>query len=130
VSGITLKRWRGAEQKVLELLRSLGWQVEDVSLQKLGYDIEGSSPEGEDVFVEVKQIGNAGQAFTLTSNEEAVAREKGAAYRLALVRLTNTHLEVAFISDPVRKLRFTRQSRQWVFECASYEFIPNRYPLE
>ena len=128
--GITLKRWRGAEQRVLDLLRARGWQVEDVSLQKLGYDIEGQTPEGEDVFVEVKSIDNPGQAFTLTSNEEAVAREKGTAYRLALVRLTNTYLEVAFFSDPVSRLTFTRQYRQLVWECAAYEFSPERYPLE
>lgn len=130
VPGISLKRWRGAEQRVLELLRSLGWQVEDVSLQKLGYDIEGRSPEGEDAFVEVKHIENPRQAFILTSNEQAVASEKGTAYRLALVRLTNTHLEIAFISDPVRQLKFARQYRQLVWECVEYEFIPERYPLE
>ena len=130
VPGTTLKRWRGAEQRVLELLRSWGWQVEDVSLQKLGYDIEGRSSDGEDVFVEVKSIENSRQAFTLTSNEEAVAREKGTAYRLALVRLTNTHLEVAFVGDPVRTLKFTRQYRQLVWECAEYEFVAERYPLE
>ena len=130
VPEITLKRWRGAEQRVLELLRSWGWQVEDVSLQKLGYDIEGHLPEGEEVFVEVKSIENPRQAFTLTSNEEAVAREKGVAYRLGLVRLTNTHLEVAFISDPVRQLKFTRQYRQLVWECVEYEFDAKRYPLE
>ena len=128
--GITLKRWRGAEQRVLELLRVWGWQVEDVSLQKLGYDIEGRTPEGEDAFVEVKSIDSPSQAFTLTSNEEAVAREKGPAYRLALVRLTNTHLEVSLVSDPIRQLKFTRQYRQLVWECAAYEFVPRRYPLE
>jgi hypothetical protein len=128
--GITLKRWRGAEQRVLELLRSWGWQVEDVSLQKLGYDIKGRSPEGEEAFVEVKSIENSRQAFTLTSNEEAVAREKGTAYRLALVRLTNTHLEVAFISDPIRQLKFTRQYRQLVWECVEYEFDAKHYPFE
>lgn len=128
--GITLKRWRGAEQRVLDLLRAWSWQVEDVSLQKLGYDIEGRTPEGEEVFVEVKSIDNPRQAFTLTSNEEAVAREKGAAYQLAWARLTNTHLEVAFISDPVRCLTFTRQYRQLVWECVAYDFSPERYPLE
>ena len=128
--GVALKRWRGAEQRILDLLRALGWQVEDVSLQKLGYDIEGRSPEGEDVFVEVKSIDNPRQAFILTSYEEAVAREKGAAYVLALVRLTNAYLEVAFIRDPVSHLRFTRQYRQLVWECVEYEFVPERYRLE
>ena len=76
----------GAEQQVLELLRALGWQVEDVSRQNIGYDIGGRDPEGEDAFVEVKSVDIPRQPFTLTSNEEAVAREKGTAYRLALVR--------------------------------------------
>ncbi len=130
VPEITLKRWRGAEQRVLELLRSWSWQVEDVSLEKLGYDIEGYAPGGEDVFVEVKHIEGPKQAFMLTSNEEAVAREKGNAYILALVRLTNTHMEVALIRDPVRTLKFSRQCRQWVFECVAYEFNAKRYPLK
>ena len=128
--GIVLKRWRGAEAGVLDLLRSLGWQVEDVSLRKLGYDITGKTPEGDDAFVEVKSINSPSQAFTFTSREEAVAREKGASYRLALVRLTNTHLEVAFISNPVRRLKFVQTYRQIVWECAEYEFEPDRYPLE
>jgi hypothetical protein len=127
---IAFKRWRGAEQQVLELLRALGWQVEDVSRQNIGYDIGGRDPQGNDGFVEVKSVDNPGQPFTLTSNEEAVAREKGAAYWLALVRQTQTDLEVAFIRDPARQLKLTRQCRQWVWECAEYQFAPERYPLE
>jgi hypothetical protein len=127
---IAFKRWRGAEQQVLELLRALGWQVEDVSRQNIGYDIGGRDPEGDDAFVEVKSVDIPRQPFTLTSNEEAVAREKGTAYRLALVRQTDTHLEIAFIRDPVNQLKLTRQCRQWVWECSSYEFVPERFPLE
>jgi hypothetical protein len=126
----SLKRWRGAEQQVLELLRTLGWNVQDVSRQNIGYDIEGRTPEGEEVCIDVKSIENPNQPFTLTSNEEAVAREKGTAYRLAVVRQTRTHLEVAFICDPVRRLKLTRQCRQWVWECATYQFLPERFPLE
>jgi len=127
---VALKRWRGAEQQVLELLRALGWHVEDVSRQNIGYDIGGRDPDGNDGYVEVKSVDNPGQPFTLTSNEEAVARDKGAAYWLALVRQTQTDLEVAFIRDPSRQLKLTRQCRQWVWECAAYEFTPERYPLE
>ena len=104
---IVFKRWPGAEQQVLELLRALGWQVEDVSRQNIGYDIGGRDPKGNDGFVEVKSVDNPGQPFTLTSNEEAVAREKGAAYWLALVRQTQNDLEVAFIRDPARQLKLT-----------------------
>jgi len=112
---ISLKRWRSAEQQVLSVLTALGWKVEDVSRQNLGYDIEGRTPEGEDAFVEVKAIDHPGQAFTLTSNEEAVARQKGDAYRLALVRQANDCLEIAFIEDPIHKLKLTRQCRHWVW---------------
>jgi hypothetical protein len=127
---ISLKRWRGAEEQVLSLLQAWGWKVEDVSRQNIGYDIEGRTPEDEDAFVEVKSIDYPGQAFTLTSNEEAVARQKGAAYRLVLVWQANDHLEAAFIRDPATVLKLTRQCRQWVWECATYDFAPERFAFE
>ena len=127
---LSLKRWRSAEQQVLNLLAAWGWTVEDVSRQNLGYDIEGRTAEGEEAFVEVKAIDHPGQPFTLTSNEEAVARLKGARYRLAIVRQADSFLEVALVRDPVRQLNLTRQCRQWVWECAEYSFVPQRFPLE
>jgi hypothetical protein len=127
---VSLKRWRGAEQQVFTVLEAWGWRVTDVSRQNLGYDIEGRTPEGEDVFIEVKSLDYPGQPFTLTSNEEAVARQKGGAYRLALVRQTNAHLEIAFIPDPVNQLKLARQCRQWVWECSTYDYAPERFPLE
>ena len=126
----SLKRWRGAEQQVLAVLEAWGWKVEDVSRQNIGYDIEGRTPEGEEVCVEIKSIDYPGQAFTLTSNEEAVARVKGDAYRLALVRQSDTHLEIAFIRNPASQLKLTRQCRQWVWECAGYDFSPERFAIE
>lgn len=127
---LSLKRWRSAEQQVLSLLQAQGWRVEDVSRQNVGYDIEGQTLEGAAVCIEVKSIDNPGQPFTLTSNEEAVARQKNTAYYLAIVRQTNTHLEVALIQDPLRHLTLTRQCRQWVWECSLYQFNPARFPLE
>jgi hypothetical protein len=127
---LSLTRWRAAEEQVLELLEARGWQATDVSRQNLGYDIEATTPEELQLFLEVKSIDYPGQPFTLTSNEEAVARQKGKAYRLVLVRQTSTDLEVAFIEDPVHRLRLTRQCRQWVWECAAYEFVSERYGLE
>jgi hypothetical protein len=127
---LSLKRWRSAEQQVLELLLAGGCNVKDVSRQNIGYDIEGIEPTGKEVCVEVKLIDYPGQPFTLTSNEEAVARLKGNAYVIALVRQTDTHLEVAFIRDPVSHLRLVRQCKQWVWECNDYTFSPERYGLE
>jgi hypothetical protein len=93
----SLRRWRSAEQQVLSLLELQGWDAEDVSRQNVGYDIEVRTPEGEQFFVEVKSIRNPSEPFILTSNEEAVARIKGDAYQLALVRDAGAELEVAFI---------------------------------
>ena len=127
---LSLKKWRSAEQQVLNLLDAQGWTVEDVSRQNIGYDIEGRTPEGEEAFIEVKAIDSPGQAFTLTGNEEAVARQRGAKYLLAIVRQTGNFLEVAFIRNPIQDLKLTRQCRQWVWECNEYTFTPHRFPLE
>lgn len=127
---LSLKRWRAAEQRVLPFLQAKGWKVEDVSAQKLGYDIEGQTPKREDVFIEVKSIDYPGQIFTFTDREVAVARQKGSAYLLAIVRQADHHLEVALIRDPANVLKLTRQCRAWVWECAAYKFAPERYPIE
>jgi hypothetical protein len=127
---LSLKKWRSAEQQVFSLLKLQGWDVKDVSHQNLGYDIEGITPEGEEIFVEVKAIDHPGQSFTLTSNEEATARQAGTSYRLAVVRQAGADLEVAFIPDPANRLELTRKCRQWVWECLSYEYEPDRFLLE
>lgn len=127
---LSLTKWRSAEQQVLSLLELQGWDVKDVSRQNVGYDIEGVTPGGEEVFVEVKSIDRPGQPFTLTSNEEATARQAGDAYRLAVVRQAGADLEVAFIPDPANRLELTRRCRQWVWECFAYEYEPERFVLE
>ncbi len=115
---------------MLSLLELQGWDVKDVSHQNVGYDIEGITPGGEEVFIEVKAIDHPGQSFTLTSNEEATARQAGSAYRLAVVRQASADLEVAFIRDPANRLELTRKCRQWVWECLSYEYEPEKFLLE
>ncbi len=127
---LSLKKWRGAEQQVLSLLELQGWRVKDVSRQNVGYDIEGVTPEGEKALIEVKAIEHPGQPFTITSNEEATARQEGDAYRLAIVRQAGANLEVAFVRDPANRLELTRQCRQWVWECSSYDYKPERFLLE
>jgi len=110
-------------------LEGQGWEAEDVSRQNIGYDIEGKSPEGETFFVEVKLVGSSDKPFTLTSNEEAVARQNGAKYIIAIVCQSREFLEVAFIRDPVQQLNMIRQCRQWVWECSDYPYDPLRFEL-
>jgi hypothetical protein len=120
------------EKAVLDLLLLKGWQLEDVSKDKIGCDFRGRDPEGRDAFVEVKSLTYFGQAFTLTANEMEMAKEKRAAYRLALVRLIDKQLEIAIIPDPANsnQLDFVRQYRGWVFECGTYDLEAECYPLD
>lgn len=130
VNPLSLKRWRGAEEQVLNILGSQGYLVEDVSRQNIGYDLLCTTKNGEEFYIEVKFVSAPNVPFTLTSNEEAVARQKGTNYKLAIVCQIGNFLEVAFIDNPVQQLNFTRQCRQWVWECSDYPYQPLRFPLE
>jgi hypothetical protein len=126
-NNVSLVKWRSAEQQVLEILNSEEWTAKDVSRQNIGYDIEATNPQGETIFVEVKSLKYEGQDFSLTSNEEATAREKGKAYILALVIQKKDQLHVMFIENPLKVIQLERQCRQWVWLCSSYDFIPKIY---
>jgi len=127
---LALRRWRSAEQQVAVLLEYKGFKVDDVSRQNMGYDLEAQPPDGDAVrYVEVKSLGGAGVPFTLTSNEEAMARAKGPSYWIALVCEVGDRLEVSFIRDPASVLNLSRQCRQWVWECAAYPYEPELFEL-
>lgn len=130
VPEVSLHKWRSSEQQVFDLLTARGWGVYDVSKQNLGYDLEASKPDEKTIYVEVKTIDYAGQPFSLTSNEESVAREKGVAYRIAVVRQTTNSVEIGFIVDPARNLQMIRQCRQWVWFCDHYPFEPEQFAFE
>lgn len=77
----------------------------------------------------MKLVETPSQSFTMTSNEEAVARQKNESYILAIVRQERDTIEINFIPDPVKNLEFTRQCRQWVWECSSYPYNPEIFNL-
>lgn len=129
VTSLSLKKWRGAEEQVKHIFMAQGWIANDVSRQNLGYDIECVDKDGKKIFVEVKLIASPSQPFTLTSNEEAVARQKGDSYYLAIVQQLGDFLDVCFIPSPVDKLELVRTCRQWVWECSQYPFNPVRFEL-
>lgn len=126
---IHLRKWRTAEQQVLQLLVAAGWELVDVSKQNLGYDLEGRNRGGETAYVEVKSLGRIGEPFIMTTNERAVANEKGSAYYIALVHQTGRELHLCLIRDPVSKLEMTRQCRHWVWFCDDYQFDSEGFPL-
>jgi len=124
ITSRSLPAWRGAEQYVAQLLASHGYRVEDRSRQNLGYDLYVEKTVRKH-YIEVKLLEYAGQPFIITSNEEAVARECGDIYIIALtVRTSGDAVHIQFIHDPTRNLKFVRQCRQWVWECSEYDFNP------
>ena len=117
-----LPAWRGAEQYVAQVLQSHGYTVEDHSRQNLGYDLHAIKSNRK-YYIEVKLLDYTNQPFVITPNEEAVARECGENYALALALRGKDGVHIQFVHDPVSKLKFVRQCRQWVWECSEYDFV-------
>ncbi|MGG7105015.1 DUF3883 domain-containing protein [Rhodococcus sp. 24CO] len=113
--------WRSAELCVLGLLTDLGYVAEDHSRQNLGYDLLATH-DSLQYFVEVKSINYAGQPFSLTPNEDSFARDSKDRYILALVLRATGTTYVQFLRNPRERLEFTKQCRQWSWECSQYEF--------
>ncbi len=124
-----LKRWRSAEEMTLEILNLNGFNLQDVSKQNIGYDLDGFDPNGEEIHIEVKSITLPGQKFKLTNNEIGVAQEKQKKFYIAIVRQTDDFFEIAMISDPIKNLVLNRQCVQWIWECSDYEYKPRKFEL-
>jgi hypothetical protein len=129
-STLSLKKWRGAEEQLRNIFEAEGWAAHDVSRQNIGYDIECENTEGKKLFIEVKLIETPTQPFIMTSNEEAVARQKGDSYIIAIVKQSGDSIEVSFIPHPTKHLELVRQCRQWVWECSNYPYNPEVYFLQ
>jgi len=127
---LNLKKWRGAEEQLRNIFEAEGWTAIDVSRQNIGYDIECENIEGKKLFIEVKLIETPTQPFIMTSNEEAVARQKGDCYLIAIVKQSGDSIEVSFIPNPTKNLELVRQCRQWVWECSNYPYNPEIYCLQ
>ncbi len=103
LSSLFVEKWRSAEETVAEIFRLKGYKVEDVSKQNVGYDYYCVNGDGDVIYLEVKKIGRENEAFTLTTNEEVVAREKGKEYTIALLRESGNKVELSLISEPLTK---------------------------
>lgn len=124
-----LQKWRSAEENTLSALNANGFRLKDVSKQNLGFDLEGSDPNGKNIYIEVKSIDYVGQKFRMTNNEFAAAQYKPGNYYLALVYQNKDSFEISLIKDPVNRLNLTRQVVQWVWECSDYEYKPMKFKL-
>ena len=124
-----IQKWRSAEENTLAVLNANGFRLKDVSKQNLGFDLEGSDPNGKSIYIEVKSIDYVGQKFRMTNNEFAAAQYKPGNYYLALVYQNKDSFEISLIKDPVNRLNLTRQVVQWVWECSDCEYKPMKFSL-
>jgi len=124
-----VQKWRSAEDNTLAALNANGFRLKDVSKQNLGFDLEGSDPNGKTIYIEVKSIDYVGQKFRMTNNEFAAAQYKPSNYCIALVFQNKDTLEISLIKDPINRLNLTRQVVQWVWECSDYEYKPMKFSI-
>jgi hypothetical protein len=124
-----IQKWRSAEENTLAALNANGFRLKDVSKQNLGFDLEGSDPNGKNIYIEVKSIDYVGQKFRMTNNEFAAAQYKPGNYYIALVLQNKDTLEISLIKDPINRLNLTRQVVQWVWECSDYEYKPMKFSI-
>ena len=129
-SSINVKRWRSAEENILNILNDNGFSLEDVSKQNLGYDLEGNDPNGCHIYIEVKSIDYVGQKFRMTNNEFAAAQHRSDQYFLVIVLQTEQNIEFEMIKNPVKHLKMNRQCVQWIWECAEYVYNPIKLSLK
>lgn len=125
-----VQRWRSAEENALFVLNDNDFNLRDVSKHNVGYDLEGTDPNGSEIFIEVKSIDYPGQKFRMTNNEFAAAQYNQDKYYLAIVLQTKEELEISLIKNPIKNLNMNRQCVQWVWECSSYVFTPMRFKLK
>lgn len=125
-----VQRWRSAEENALFVLNDNDFNLKDVSKHNVGYDLEGTDPNGSEIFIEVKSIDYPGQKFRMTNNEFAAAQYNQDKYYLAIVLQTKEELEISLIKNPIKNLNMNRQCVQWVWECSNYEFNPMIFKIQ
>jgi len=116
---------QAAMDLVMEYERQRGWEPEDVSHLKLGFDIRSLGPADETGRREVRRIEvkgrRRGQPIRLTVNEWLKARQLGPTYWLYVVwNPTEPNAELVTIQDPAHRLgAYAREVR-----IISYYEIP------
>ena len=93
---------QAAMNAVMSIERKLGNSPQDVSAQKLGYDIESTTPEGTLRLIEVKGRRTGARAVTLTAGEVRSALAYPEAFILAIVEVDGDNTHTTYLSRPFR----------------------------
>jgi len=93
-----------AMRAVMEWERNLGFEPQDVSAQRLGYDIESRiASEGRLRFIEVKGRVAGAATITVTKNEILTALNKPEDFILAIVQVGEGEPEITYLQQPFRR---------------------------
>lgn len=124
-------KWRSVEINVQTYFENLEdvTSVIDVSKSNLGYDLEVYRSDKVD-FVEVKSVNHLGDSFSLTNNEYGVANEKKDSYLLAIVKQTDTNIELCIIQNPIETVQLNRRVTRWEWICDEYHGDLKEFNLE
>lgn len=126
--GGAIARWRAAEVAAMEYLNSRGWKLTDVSRQNVGYDLEGTTPDGHSVHLEVKKVEGKDSRFALTNNELSVMIAASGRYILALVIGDGNNAQLALL-DPLKdQVPRERVCRRWEWEYTDWSRFAELVP--
>ncbi|MFI9583460.1 sacsin N-terminal ATP-binding-like domain-containing protein [Streptomyces sp. NPDC052236] len=115
-----LKRWRVAELAAKEYLNQLGWTLRDVSGQNVGYDLEGTDPQGKPVRIEVKKVDRPDARFAMTNNEMSLMLMEPGGYLLAIVVGDGRHAQLMLLDPSRDDLPKERVCRRWDWEFTDW----------
>ncbi|MBC3992223.1 DUF3883 domain-containing protein [Streptomyces sp. AC563] len=115
-----LKRWRAAELTTKEYLNHLGWTLRDVSTQNVGYDLEGTDPQGQPVRIEVKKVDRPDARFAMTNNEMSLMLTQPGGYLLAIVVGDGRHARLLLLDPSQTDLPKERVCRRWDWEFTDW----------
>ena len=97
-----------AMNAVMQLEQAFGYLPQDVSAQKLGYDVESTIPprlrSGEAClrFIEVKGRAKGAQTVTVSKNEILTGLNKPEEFLLAIVEVDGAHTHTVYLKRPFR----------------------------
>ncbi|WP_328534775.1 DUF3883 domain-containing protein [Micromonospora zamorensis] len=115
-----ISRWRVAEEAARQYLNARGWDLRDVSTQNVGYDLEGTQPDGTPVRIEVKKVDRSDARFAMTNNEMSLMLGTPGAYYLAVVVGDGRYAKLMLL-DPSREgLTRERVCRRWDWEFTDW----------
>ncbi|WP_426498082.1 protein NO VEIN domain-containing protein [Streptomyces sp. D54] len=115
-----LKRWRAAELAAKEYLNRLGWTLRDVSAQNVGYDLEGTDPQGKPVRMAVKKVDRPDGRFAMTNNEMSLMLTEPGGYLLAIVVGDGRHARLMLLDPSRDDLPKERVCRRWDWEFTDW----------